>query len=151
MSGRVAAALLFFSILTACGGGESPVLTVSGITVFAPLPGQPAGVAYFTLQNPGPDAVILRRISSPDFTAAEMHTTLVEGGVAQMFPVDSFTVAEYSEVEFTPGGMHLMLLNPRQDLDTGNTVVLEFHYVQAGTGDKETEGSVSVDAPVLAR
>ncbi|MEX2494756.1 MAG: hypothetical protein WD448_01640 [Woeseia sp.] len=45
------------------------MLTVAEVTMFAPLPGQPAGVAYFVLQNGAPATMALQRIESPYFTA----------------------------------------------------------------------------------
>ncbi|MEX2494757.1 MAG: copper chaperone PCu(A)C [Woeseia sp.] len=77
-----------------------------------------------------------------------MHTTVVEGGVVHMLPVDCLSIAERSEIEFTPGGMHLMLLGPLDDLRTGDAVTLDFFYT---LGDSDTQAMLSVRAPVQAR
>lgn len=77
-----------------------------------------------------------------------MHTTIGESGIAQMLPVDSFTIAEHSEVEFAPRGTHLMLLGPHDNLQTGDTVTLDFFYRVSG---QNTENALSIEAPVKAR
>jgi len=147
---RFTVVLPLVAMLAGCGAEESAPLTVSEMTIFAPLPGQPAGVAYFSLQNSSPAAVTLQDISSPDFVAVEIHTTLQEGGIAQMLPVDALTIAEHSEIAFTPGGPHLMLMGPLEDLGTGDTVTLEFIYTSEWDGE-DVVGQISLRAPVQAR
>lgn len=111
--------------------------------MFAPLPGQPAAVAYFSMHNPTPAAVTLRRVSSPDFAAVEMHTTYIDDGVAHMQALEFLTIAEQSDVEFSPGGHHLMLMRPVTNLEPGDEVTLEFYY--------DDERSLSLRAPVKSR
>lgn len=145
MRRRLAAALLV--ILGACETAEAPALTVSEVEVFAPLPGQSMSVAYFVLEA-GPAAVTLREVTSPDFAAVEMHATIVGEGIAEMLPLDAVTIAEHSAVAFAAGGNHLMLTGPRQPVDTGDVVTLEFHYQTVG---RERGGRVQVTAPLAAR
>jgi periplasmic copper chaperone A len=148
---RFAAVVLVLGILGACSTDEAQPLTISDITVFAPLPGQPAGVAYFSLQNTTPTAVTLQRVNSPHFVSVEIHTTLEEAGIAQMLAVDALTIAEHSDIEFAPGGPHLMLMGPLDDLETGDMVTLEFFYTTEGNDGTDTEGQLSLRAPVVAR
>jgi hypothetical protein len=130
-------------VLAACGAEEAQPLTVSEVSVFAPLPGQATAVAYFSLRNATPSAVTLRQIASPDFAAVEMHTTYFDNGVAHMQALEFLTIAERSEIDFTPGGHHLMLMRPLADLEPGDVVTLEFYY--------DDEGLLSLRAPVKSR
>ena len=127
MTGR-SAAILLLVLLAGCGTDEAQDLAVSEVSVLAPLPGQSAAVAYFSLHNATPAAMTLRRVSSPDFASVEMHTTYFDNGVAHMQPLESLTIAELSQVEFSPGGHHLMLMQPVDDIEPGDEVTLDFHY-----------------------
>ena len=146
---RLAAAILV--MLGACSAEEPPPLGVSDVTAYAALPGQPAGVAYFSLQNSTPMAVTLRQVSSPEYSSIEMHTTLMDDGIARMTPLDLLTVAGESVVIFAPGGPHLMLMEPVEGLATGEQVTLEFHYDYDGDLDRKGAGLLTVRTPLLSR
>jgi periplasmic copper chaperone A len=146
---RLAAAILV--MLGACGAEESPPLAVSDVTAYAALPGQAAGVAYFSLQNGTPMAATLRQVSSPEYSSVEMHMTVMDDGVARMTPLDLLTVAGQSVVVFAPGGPHLMLLEPVDGLATGHEVTLEFHYDYDGDPNGQGAGLLTVRTPLLAR
>lgn len=118
-------------MLAACGGESAP-LSASGVTLMAPIPGQDRTVAYLTLSNRGSVPLTLNRVTSPEFASVEMHATIVDGGVAGMQGLDSITIAEGASIDFEAGGRHLMLIGPREALEAGHTVTLEFHYDQPG-------------------
>lgn len=118
-------------LLAACAE-DGALLTASGITAMAPLPGQDRTVAYLTLENRGSVPVTLQRVSSRQFATVEMHATIVDDGIAGMQLLDGITIAEGSRVEFTAGGRHLMLIAPHEPLAVGDPVTLQFHYDQPG-------------------
>lgn len=118
-------------LIAACGGDPLP-LSVSGVTVLAPLPGQQQTVAYLSLDNHSVAPITLTRITSPQFESVAMHATIVDDGIAGMQSLDSITIAENSRVVFDVGGRHLMLLSPRETLRAGDDVTLEFHYDETG-------------------
>lgn len=147
----VASALATLVMLGACGTEEPSSLSVSEVTAYAPLPSQPAGVAYLSLQNSMPTAVTLRRVSSPEFANVEMHTTLMDTGMARMTQLDLLTVAGRSVVIFAPGGPHLMLIKPVEGLELGDEVTLEFHYEYEGDVNSTGPGLLTVRTPLLSR
>jgi len=144
---RVAVVIALLVMLPACGRDEPTSLTVSEMTAYAPLPGQPSGVAYFLLENTASNAVTLQHVTSPQFTMVEMHTTLLDGGMSRMMPLDSVMIAGLSMLEFAPGGNHLMLMGPHDGLNAGDDVTLEFHYRYDG----QDEGLVAVRALLQSR
>lgn len=150
---NAAAGVALLLVLAACGADEPSPLTAEAMTILAPLPGQPAGVAYFSLHNGAATAVTLTRVTSPEFGSVEMHTTLIDGAMTHMLPIDSLTIAEGSDLEFAPGGPHLMLMQPAAELEPGDPITLEFHYQQADAGDADAEGPglLSVSAPLESR
>lgn len=146
---RLGAAILV--LFGACSAEEPPSLSVSDVTAYAALPGQPAGVAYFSLQNSMSVAVTVRQVSSPEYSSVEMHMTLMDNGIARMTPLDLLTVAGQSVVVFAPGGPHLMLMEPVRELAAGDEVTLRFHYDYDGDLVGEGPGLLTVRTPLLSR
>jgi len=136
--------LLAGLLLGGCGADDGERgLAAHDLTVLAPLPGQEAAVAYLTLVNDGTTPVEVTAVTSPEFADVQMHETVFGDGVAEMLMIDTLTLAPASTVEFTEGGRHLMLMQPRVALAPGDDVTLEFHY--------GTEEPLSVSAPLEPR
>jgi periplasmic copper chaperone A len=83
--------------------------------------------AYMVIRNTGNSPARVTAITSPDFDHIELHRTIVESGVARMIPVEKLEIAAGETVSLEPGGMHLMLFNPRRSLRKGDTVTLVIH------------------------
>ncbi len=103
-------------------------------------PGAAVLAAYLTLENPGPRAVKLVRVTSPDFESVRLHQTRVREGVATMVAVDALTVPARGRAAFVPGGDHLMLHGPRRALAAGASVSFRLQFDSGAT--------LTVDAPV---
>lgn len=82
---------------------------------------------YMNIRNSGSTAVHIITVSSPGFTRAELHRTVVEEGVARMEPVEQLEIAAGTSVSLEPGGLHLMLIEPEQALQEGDSVTLVLH------------------------
>jgi copper(I)-binding protein len=55
----------------------------------------------------------------------ELHESLTENGVAKMRAIDKLQIAANDKVEFTPAGKHLMLINPKAGLRSGDVVAIK--------------------------
>jgi len=80
--------------------------------------------AYLRLRNPGPEPRHLVGVSSPQFSGAMMHATVIEGGIARMRHLDGLDIPGAGEVSFAPGGRHIMLMGPRRELHVGDHIEL---------------------------
>ncbi len=121
-------------LLAACGGsgGTSSSITVNEAWVnSAPLMGMP-GAAYFVIQNNGAAADQLLSVESDIAQTLEMHETKESGGIMQMSPVASVPIPAGSQVEFKPGGFHVMLIGLTRELKTGDKVQLMLNFEKAG-------------------
>jgi periplasmic copper chaperone A len=98
----------------------------------ASLGNAPNSAAYMTLQNMGaaPDRLIGG--STPAATKVELHTHIMEGGVAKMRPVEAVEVAPGAPIVLEPGGMHLMLSGLTEKLEAGATLPLTLAFEHAG-------------------
>ncbi len=110
-------------ILLACDT-QAPALSVSGLRVTAPVPGSGISAAYFSLQNPSDVPIRISRVSSPHFASVEIHETVLDAGIARMRRVDELLVGPGERIDFSAGGLHLML----SDLvKSPQSVTLEFY------------------------
>ncbi|WP_349829320.1 copper chaperone PCu(A)C [Brevibacterium litoralis] len=90
--------------------------------------GGPAGSmtgAFGTLQNTGDEDVTLTGASSAVADMVELHETENTGGAAQMKEKDGgFVVPAGGEVEFAPGGDHIMLMEITEPILPGDVVAV---------------------------
>lgn len=120
---RIFTLALFGLLLGACGNGGPP-LAANDVVVKPPMPGMQMTAGYLTLRNNSGDEITIDRVTSPQFGRVEMHETVIEDGVSRMQALPEVVLAPGAAVEFKPGGKHLMLMRPGDDL---TTVTLAFH------------------------
>lgn len=108
-------------------------------------PGADVLAAYMVIANRDVDTATITAISSPDFERIEVHRTLVEDGVARMVPVESLQIAAAGRVVLEPGGMHLMLFNPKRLLRESDTVALNLQQSDT-TGTRVNVPVVKINA-----
>lgn len=80
---------------------------------------------YARIRNGCGRAVVLVGARSADFASAMMHTTAMTNGMSKMRAAGALPVPARSELRFSPGGNHLMLMQPRGALPAGRRVRIE--------------------------
>lgn len=94
------------------------------------IPQAPPGVTmlagYLTIKNDGDAPVSILAAQSDRFRTVSVHQTVIENGVAKMRELNSLEIAAGQEVKFAPGGMHLMLMQPRRDISPGDRIEITF-------------------------
>ncbi|TCI00308.1 copper chaperone PCu(A)C [Roseococcus sp. SYP-B2431] len=90
------------------------------------------GAGFVTIRNSGAEADRLVAASSPAATRVELHTSLREGDVMRMRPVENIPVPAGGSVTLAPGGLHLMLLGLTRPLAVGQTVPVTLRFERAG-------------------
>lgn len=120
---RAAAALLAAAALAAGCGQADGALTVRDAHV-APHPAGtgPAG-GFLVIENGTGAARRLLAVTSPECERVAIHRSVIEDGVARMVPQETVALPAGERVAFEPGGLHLMLMEPRA-LAPGDTVSL---------------------------
>jgi hypothetical protein len=115
-------AVLLALFLMSCTEGQAP-LTASNVIVTQPVPGMTMSAGYFELTNNSGQAISITHVTSPEFASVEMHQTVIEDDVARMTALGTLTLQAGETVSFEPGGKHLMLMRPSDDIDS---VTLQF-------------------------
>lgn len=124
-------------------------LRVDGAWVRAAPPGAMMLAGYMVLHNDGDAPVRLVSVQSDAFGTVELHRSLVVNGMETMRPAGEQTIAAGGRMDIRPGGLHLMLMQPRQPLKVGDKV--RFHLRFADDSMIEVIASVSAEAPGIAK
>lgn len=117
--------------LTACGSEAevaeaAPAGVIDGVTienarmVLAPVEGNPAAV-YFDFTYDGDRSFSLGRVSVEGAASAVMHQYGEYDFKVQMMEALPIPVTKGSKVEFKPGDLHVMAMEPSPDLKPGGT------------------------------
>lgn len=84
--------------------------------------------AFAIMHNGSDKARTLVAARSAVANKVELHKTIMEGDLAKMVQQERVEIAAGGEVKLQPGGLHIMLIGPKQALKAGDKVevVLEF-------------------------
>ena len=104
-------------LMLACSEAQAP-LTASDVVVTRSVPGMPMSAGYFKLTNNSGQAISISHVTSPQFASVQMHETIIKDEVARMVPLEMLILQPGETVSFEPGGKHLMLMRPADDIDS---------------------------------
>lgn len=119
---KLTLAVLSALLMMACSETKAP-LTARDVVVSQAVPGMPMSAGYFELTNNSGQAISISHVTSPQFASVQMHETIIEEEVARMIPLEILVLQPGETVSFKPGGKHLMLMRPSDDIDS---VTLQF-------------------------
>lgn len=96
-------------------------------------PASPTAAVFFTISNNGKQADRLIAASSKQSGRAELHTHTNDNGVMRMRQVEGgIAIAAGSSVKLAPGGLHVMLLEVKQQARAGDKFPLTLTFERAG-------------------
>lgn len=107
-------------------------MEVASAWVRPTVQGQPAAGAYMTLRNHGKVGDRLVAVRMAIAGKSELHSMHMDGDVMRMRQVESVEVPAGRTVKLAPGGLHVMLIGPKQALTTGDKVVATLQFEKAG-------------------
>ena len=113
---------------------------ISKARIIQPPPGAKVAAAYFTVNNPGDEALVINSASSDSIPKVSIHLSKVVDDVAKMLEQESVTVEAGESLEFKHGSYHLMLMGLKAPLEPGTSVSFELNTNQ---------GVLSVQIPII--
>lgn len=113
---------------------------VSNVYARAIAEGQTNSAAFMILTNNGKQARALVSATSSVSATVELHTHKLEDGMMRMRKVDKIDIRAGGMTELKPGGLHIMFIGLKKQLQAGDTVDLELVFDNGDT--------ISVSAPV---
>lgn len=114
------------------GGGRMGQLTVVDAWSRPAMAGD-NGAVYFVIDNATNHDDVLLRAETASAAAAEVHKSEMDAnGVMTMRPQPSVEIPAGQQVEFKPGGLHLMLVGLNKDLIPGEQFETVLWFQTAG-------------------
>ncbi len=114
-----------FSLSAAAAQAE---LLVTDATVREMLPGRSMTAGYFSIKNNNKVPVELIGASSSQFGSVELHQHSHKDGMMKMEQVQSVIIEAGEQVQFQPGGLHLMLFDAKTNLMKGQQIPLQLTF-----------------------
>ena len=131
--------LLLVALAAAAWAGAAPQsyrfgsLTIEEPIARATPPGAKTGLVYFTIINASNDPERLLRASTPVAAGVALHQMAQRGGMMTMRAVPSLEIGPGARLELGPSGYHLMLIDLKQPLKTGERFPLTLAFEHLGT------------------
>ncbi len=139
---KLISTLILIVLLVSACGSSSGNLTIQDAWARPASKGD-NGAAYFVVENGTAADDTLLSVSSTIATASEVHMSMADSnGVMSMRMQESIPIPARGQVEFKPGGLHVMFVNLTRDLKMGDTITLVLNF--------ENTGSLTIDIPVKA-
>jgi copper(I)-binding protein len=114
--------------LPATQGGPTHGITVLDPYVTLMPPGVRTTAAYMVLKNAGEQDGHLVSAACTATGAAELHTHIDDQGVMRMRQVKEIVIPARGETALRPGGYHVMLIDLKQPLSSGDRLAITLHF-----------------------
>jgi copper(I)-binding protein len=121
MPERVRICLIAAMLCASAVPAQAADIAISGAWFRALPSGQPAG-GYFTMRNRGAAPAQLVAATSGACSMLMLHRTVNASGTSRMMDVKSVSVPAGGTVEFSPGGFHMMCMDPGAAMAPGKEV-----------------------------
>ncbi len=82
--------------------------------------------AYMSIQNHSDKDISILSAESKHFSSTAFHRTIYKNGVASMQHQSTLTIPAHQTLQLEPGGFHMMLFNPVNPLQAGDSVEFSF-------------------------
>lgn len=87
------------------------------------------GAVYFVLHNYSSKTDELVVASSDSAEAVELHESMImDGDVMEMNMLTSLPLEASADVEFAPGGLHIMLVGLKEEAKFGDSIEITLHF-----------------------
>ena len=98
-------------------------------------PTVPVRAGYMTMHNPGPETLSVTSVRSESFARVEIHRSFMQDGMMRMEPVDNIEIEADASVKLEPGGMHLMMMMPKEPTTPGDNIVI---FIKLDDGSEQS-------------
>jgi copper(I)-binding protein len=132
--------LAALATLPAYAGSAADEVVLSDPYVRAVPPMMQNSAMFATLRNTGSSDRALVGAASEASEVVELHTHIHDGGIMRMRKVERIDLKAGEATVLEPGGLHVMLLGLKRQLDPGTTVQLDLRF--------DDGSSMSVEVPV---
>lgn len=118
---------LLLSPLSALAAVTDSISIENGFVREVP-PGQPNSAAFMTIKNSDFADHKVVNARSPVANVVELHTHTHEGGMMKMRQIPDIGLPAGGESVLKPGGLHVMLIDLKQPLKSGDMIPVELEF-----------------------
>ena len=111
-------------ILLCCQSAFADGIYLTNAWLRATPSGMASAAVYGTLVNSSTVDELVVSITSELADSAMLHRSVSEDGMTRMLHADEILIKAGTQVDFKPGGLHVMLIGLRQPLISGGNVPL---------------------------
>jgi len=119
---------LILALTLVAAASEAADVSVRDAWVRETPPGMTMMAGYMELRNNTSQPQVLVAASSSNFETVMIHRTIVKNGMASMGHASQIELTPNASFIFTPGGYHLMLMNPKRALHAGDRVDINLEF-----------------------
>jgi copper(I)-binding protein len=134
MRRRFALAILAMVLAAPAALAQSSTIEIGNPWARPPIGQARNAAAYMTVTNRGSEPDRLLGASTSVARKTELHATIREGEVMRMREVQNIELKPGAQVQFAPGGLHVMLMDV-QRLKAGESFTLTLQFEKAGKQD----------------
>ena len=91
-----------------------------------------ATALYFTVVNNGKEADTLYEVKTDVAKMVQIHESFSNGDVIGMREIGNITIEPETSVKLEPGGMHIMVMRLKKDINIGDEIEFKLHFRKAG-------------------
>jgi hypothetical protein len=119
--------LLFTFLMLSVQASDSPV-SIDDAWLRAAPPNAHMLAAYASVSNNGDAPIHLIGADSDAFGMTEIHRTIEVDGVFKMKEQKRLNIGVGESLNMAPGGLHIMLMMPKQSFNIGEIVDIELQF-----------------------
>ncbi len=93
----------------------------------------PMRAGYMTIENHSAQTLKIVDVESNAFMQVDIHETVENDGMMTMQPLSPLSVPPGASIKLTPGGIHLMMMQPKQSLKPGDLVDITLRFDDGNT------------------
>ena len=108
---------------------------VDAAWVRAAPPGAMMLGGYMVIHNDSKTPLRFVSAQSDAFGMVELHRSLIVDGMSTMRPAGEQTIPAGGTLQIQPGGLHLMLMQPKHALKIGDSVRFQLHFADGSSMD----------------
>lgn len=123
---RIQILVLFMSLLLSACSSESGI-DIHGAWARPARQGE-NGAIYFSVENHTNETHELIAAGSDIAEAVEIHESQMSGDVMQMHQLESVSLGPGAEIVFEPGGLHIMLVGLKEELEAGDEIEVTLQF-----------------------
>ena len=122
--------LLIFSAVVAAA--ESEAVRIENPWAAETPPGAKTGAVYLDIVNAGGADRLIGAEAGDVAGRIELHTTSLEGNTMRMRKVEGIDLPSGATASLKPGGLHIMLIDIKKQLQAGQDFPLALRFEKAG-------------------